>query len=225
MTKAELNKEVKPGVDPIEKIILSSCESFVRRIYSSASFDVGHFVSPIEHALGVAMAMQISANFSGCRYLRAPYVKSRIERSPITKEEFILLINEQDALIEEYGSVGEEILLYITPQVKIGRFCVDFLMAYESCIPCKFEFIAIECDGHNFHEKTKEQAAHDKARDRELQSGGIRVLRFTGSEIWKDALGCAESALEVAYYAAGGAQCNRFDIINGLHVAGGIHAN
>jgi len=44
-------------------------------------------------------------------------------------------------------------------------------------------FVAVECDGHEFHEKTKEQAQHDKARDRRLQELGWLVARFTGSEI------------------------------------------
>lgn len=51
--------------------------------------------------------------------------------------------------------------------------------------------IAIECDGHEFHERTKEQAARDKSRDRALQAAGWRVLRFTGSEIFADPGKCA----------------------------------
>lgn len=46
--------------------------------------------------------------------------------------------------------------------------------------------IAIECDGHDFHERTKQQAKHDKERDRWFQSNGWFVARFTGSEIYKD---------------------------------------
>lgn len=52
--------------------------------------------------------------------------------------------------------------------------------------------IAIECDGHDFHEKTKEQAARDKKRDRFFQSKGWVILRFTGSEIYNDPMKCAE---------------------------------
>ncbi|MES2479414.1 MAG: DUF559 domain-containing protein [Bacteroidota bacterium] len=44
--------------------------------------------------------------------------------------------------------------------------------------------VAVECDGHDFHEKTKEQAQRDKAKDRFLQSKGWIVARFTGSEIF-----------------------------------------
>ena len=55
--------------------------------------------------------------------------------------------------------------------------------------------IAIECDGHNFHERTKEQAAHDKSRDRALTLAGWMVLRFTGSEIHRDADACAAQVM------------------------------
>ncbi len=48
----------------------------------------------------------------------------------------------------------------------------------------------IECDGREFHERTKEQAARDKKRDREIQAHGP-ILRFTGSEIWADPFHCA----------------------------------
>lgn len=51
--------------------------------------------------------------------------------------------------------------------------------------------IVVECDGHEWHEKTKEQAARDKRRNRDLGIAGWRLLRFTGSEIWRDPRGCA----------------------------------
>jgi len=52
--------------------------------------------------------------------------------------------------------------------------------------------VVVECDGHEFHEKTKEQSTRDKKRDREMLACGYRVLRFTGQEIWKDAMRCAK---------------------------------
>ncbi|WP_040985481.1 DUF559 domain-containing protein [Oceanobacillus jeddahense] len=56
---------------------------------------------------------------------------------------------------------------------------------------------AIECDGHEFHEKTKEQAAKDKQKDRDLMKNGIIVIRFTGSEIHKNPYKCAREAIEI----------------------------
>jgi very-short-patch-repair endonuclease len=55
--------------------------------------------------------------------------------------------------------------------------------------------IAIECDGHDFHEKTKEQAARDKARERDLVGAGWLVLRFAGSELWRDPEACGDAVV------------------------------
>lgn len=58
------------------------------------------------------------------------------------------------------------------------------------------QIILVECDGHDFHERTKEQASRDKSRDRELHSAGFLVLRFSGSEIWKDPYKCATQIMD-----------------------------
>lgn len=57
--------------------------------------------------------------------------------------------------------------------------------------------VVIECDGHDFHERTKEQAAGDRSRDRAFAKANITVLRFTGSEIFKDAEACARDAARI----------------------------
>lgn len=54
--------------------------------------------------------------------------------------------------------------------------------------------LAIECDGHDYHNLTKQQAAYDRARDRELLAVGIPTIRFTGSEIHHSAERCAREA-------------------------------
>lgn len=54
------------------------------------------------------------------------------------------------------------------------------------------EWIGIECDGHDYHERTREQAKRDKSRDRELTASGIRMFRFTGSEIFENNIACAK---------------------------------
>lgn len=59
--------------------------------------------------------------------------------------------------------------------------------------------IGVEIDGHDFHEKTKEQATRDKRRDRSLLSlaGSPSVLiRFTGSEVFEDPFGCFGAAMD-----------------------------
>lgn len=83
----------------------------------------------------------------------------------------------------------------ITPEVSIGKYRADFFV--EVALDGKWVFGVIECDGHDYHERTKEQAKHDKERDRFFQSKGLIVLRYTGSEIWKDPLNVAHEALTI----------------------------
>lgn len=79
----------------------------------------------------------------------------------------------------------------ICAQGTVGPYTADFLLSFYNGECNVWLTIAIECDGHDFHEKTKQQARHDKRRDRYFQINNISVLRFTGSEIWKDARQCA----------------------------------
>ena len=81
----------------------------------------------------------------------------------------------------------------VIPQFLIDRYRADFRISYEF-----YGTVAhwvVECDGHAFHERTKEQAKRDRRRDRELQALDYRVLRFTGSEINADPNGCAMEVL------------------------------
>lgn len=87
---------------------------------------------------------------------------------------------------------------FVYQQAEIGSYRVDFLI-HDATLPFslgKPRWIVVECDGHDFHEKTKKQARRDKQRDRFLQARGYRVLRFTGSEIWQDAERCADEILD-----------------------------
>jgi very-short-patch-repair endonuclease len=88
----------------------------------------------------------------------------------------------------------------LTPQQRIGRYKADFVVEgdFVFSLQPRIRFvgkIVIECDGHDHHEKTKEQAAHDKKRDRAMQALGFKVFRFTGSEIVRSSGRCVTEAL------------------------------
>lgn len=86
----------------------------------------------------------------------------------------------------------------VAPQVQIGRYRVDFLFGASFCDkidPLPERYLVVECDGHEFHEKTKAQAERDKKRDRDLQAAGFAVYRFTGSQIYRDPQQCGDDVL------------------------------
>lgn len=91
--------------------------------------------------------------------------------------------------IRHFGAFQSPKLL-ISPQAIISEYRVDFLIWIG--FGEKICGVVVECDGHAFHEKTKEQAARDKRRDREILAAGFAVMRFTGSEIFADSHDCAK---------------------------------
>ena len=50
--------------------------------------------------------------------------------------------------------------------------------------------IAVELDGHEFHERTPEQVTKRNIRDRDLMASGWKVFHFSGSEFNANPQGC-----------------------------------
>jgi very-short-patch-repair endonuclease len=115
-------------------------------------------------------------------------------------------------------------LVTIQPQVMVGKYRIDFEVGYHLMlgpqdrnarlkpgdpaepIPGDLTWhralVLVECDGHEFHEKTKEQASRDKRRDRDLQVAGFTIFRYSGSDVWRDCIATAEEVVRVAYQRA-----------------------
>ncbi len=70
-------------------------------------------------------------------------------------------------------------------QHPIDQYRTDFALhlTAENAGRSLSEWFAIECDGYEFHHKTREQVTRDKARERAITAEGFRVLRFSGTEI------------------------------------------
>jgi very-short-patch-repair endonuclease len=82
-----------------------------------------------------------------------------------------------------YFTEGDETVT-LAPQLSIGSYRADIAVIVKGPHGKKLR-IAVECDGHDFHEKTKAQAERDKKRDRDMQKLGWMVFRFTGSELFR----------------------------------------
>lgn len=91
--------------------------------------------------------------------------------------------------------------VHVWPQAQRGPYRVDFLIYVQlsSHDARRSGKIIVECDGHDFHERTKEQAARDRARDRSLIADGYTVIRFTGSELHRDSYRCAKELEDLIY--------------------------
>jgi very-short-patch-repair endonuclease len=98
--------------------------------------------------------------------------------------------------------------LIVKSQVQIDDWRVDFVvhawtygeMPFGPRLGGKprWRRLIVECDGHDFHERTKEQAAKDRSRDRAVSLAGYDIFRFTGSELWNSPWGCADQVYQWA---------------------------
>lgn len=143
--------------------------------------------SPIEKLFGVAYAKQLLrhpvSHFNGPRlWWPAGKVSETLDDFPFTVS---------DKSLFRFGEAH-----FILQQFQLPEARVDFLIMRYEKLPGKGDAlhrrtVIVECDGHDFHERTKEQAQRDRSRDRAFQSQGMTIFRFTGSELWEDADDCA----------------------------------
>ena len=84
--------------------------------------------------------------------------------------------------------------LRISPQKKIDKYRVDFLICYyarqsEKCI-------IVECDSQEWHERKEKERRYEKIRDRYLLKKDYRVFHYTGKEIIESPFHIAVEILE-----------------------------
>lgn len=65
--------------------------------------------------------------------------------------------------------------------------------------PSESYAVAVELDGHEWHERTPEQVALRNTRDRQLQAVGWTVVHFSGRQVLSDPWGCAETVRAAVY--------------------------
>lgn len=105
--------------------------------------------------------------------------------------------------ILRYDTLNHYAGLFLDAQRRIAangnNYIADFYVDTSERDHYKFENnlrLVIECDGHDFHEKTKEQVKRGNERDYDLKIEGIEVLHFSGSEIFNAPFTCGVKALE-----------------------------
>ena len=114
-------------------------------------------------------------------------------------------------IIDIYNYEGESELqgdnyisngVFVFNQHNYGKYRIDFALLYleDGVTPLnwrekpfnakrkarKWRRLAVELDGHEFHEKNEKQRRYEKERDRYFQKEGFKVFHYTGSEIVQD---------------------------------------
>jgi very-short-patch-repair endonuclease len=112
--------------------------------------------------------------------------------------------------LQTMNAISPHVEAWPQREVEIGgsKYRVDFQM-----IPCyddqkiiddagqMWPLIAVELDGHDYHERTKEQVTYRNQRDRALQSAGWLVLHYSGSELVRDPEACVRDVHAKAHGA------------------------
>src|ERR1700675_175166 len=165
--------------DLAQKIGAQTAEQFDTRFADLGIDQEGR--SPPEQLLGAAILYAIeSLEHFGSEGRNNTFFYANLPRSL----EMLNLKDEKDCGIN------------IHPQLAVGPYAADFFVVFRHWRG-GLALGTIECDGHAFHERTKEQAAKDKKRDRYFQARGLTVLRYTASEIYCNPLKIALDSLVI----------------------------
>jgi hypothetical protein len=122
------------------------------------------------------------------------------------KDEYFEFLDECESPIEIMLGMSIEIYLElhslrfaITSQeeVKINghKYRPDFRISYIDKLQ-KERFLYVDCDGHDFHERTKQQVAYQNNRDFDMKFENIELLHFSGFQIHNDDIQCAKKVYE-----------------------------
>lgn len=150
----------------VKDVLLEQINSFPKRVQDEI----------IQRMYQVAFNAVFNSNIEKCE-------------SPIEQIMAVAISDNIDRWMERFYPLWISFTAQEEIEIGSNKYRVDFLIDINFYNDSHIK-IAVECDGHEFHEKTKEQAQRDKSRDRDLQAHGITVLRFTGSEIYNDTCSC-----------------------------------
>jgi hypothetical protein len=141
----------------------------------------------------------------GAMFLSLKHLKQDIFTQIVTMSDETMA-KRRGATLENPGFFVGHNTFFVQKQTDVAGWRADFVFniyatwreSPESGRKPGWDRLIVECDGHDFHERTKEQAARDRERDRNAQLEGIEIFRFTGSELWRDPLGCCDQIVKWA---------------------------
>jgi len=156
-------------------------------------------ISPIENMFSDALVKYINSspivNILHTDYYNETEIIAKSKMCDIERNvngyTFSNILDFEDLGVE-YNNFN--IVSLIVPQYKRLNYTVDFAI-FSNEYPNVS--LGIEIDGYEWHDKTKEQAARDKRRDRELLMAGLPTIHFAGTEVYSNAIVMAEESIKV----------------------------
>ena len=136
----------------------------------------GLTASPIESILTLALHNQLAHFYEGwsCRVYSEHEYRQALAEAKINGGSFVLV-----------------------PQWSVSQIGLVDLAVFVPGLDHRRPIVAVETDGHQFHERTPEQASKDRRRVRTLQRLGIAVYPFTGTDVVRSS---EESAQEIVEF-------------------------
>jgi hypothetical protein len=132
--------------------------------------------SPIEFILALSVFNKLRRSYPSWTcwvYSNEEYRQVIVNETMVCRERFVLVPNLH---VEQVGDV--DLAIFIPGLTKRP-------------------LLVMEADGHQFHERTPDQASNDRRRDRTLLRQNIPVFRFTGTDVVR---GSEEYACEIVDY-------------------------
>lgn len=131
-----------------------------------------------------------------------------IENALAESQHFPTLESPLEAVFEVWfrAIAGRSDYFRIRRQVEVqagdARYRFDFVVTEPHGSMAQDEIqlkVAVELDGHAFHEKTKEQVTYRNKRDRDLQTAGYTVLHFSYDEMTRQPIKCVQEVIIAAF--------------------------
>lgn len=140
--------------------------------------------SPIERRLAKALAFAI---WPGTKDIDRFHAIGTLAGAAV--QAVIDAEDEEAQAMARLASIAD--VVQIEPQAKVLSYRLDFLVTASFGVkdrpPCR---LGVECDGAEFHTGV-DQRVRDWERQSEIEATGLDMIRFTGSQIFHEAHGCA----------------------------------
>ena len=160
--------------DEINSLIENTSTAEILRISNEKAKIIDEYYA--KDALCQNCELKLTFNCSTCLF---------ILQSPLERKLFVELSKTKIRFLTQYplNWIGENISILGKSFENAANNFKEVLTVVDFYIEKRQTKLCVYTDGHTYHERTEEQAQHDRNIDRKLQELGFQVLRYTGKDV------------------------------------------